>query len=89
MIPWEDIPEEFRQRRTKWNDIFNTMFYQGLPGKTQIYPKQGINAGHALLHIRAIAISFEPKHEHKEACVAYLFSLWFEDIVIPKRKKKK
>jgi len=25
--------------------------------------------------------SFEPQHEHKEAAVAYLMSLWFEKFV--------
>jgi hypothetical protein len=33
----------------------------------------------AIRHLQVIQASFEPKHEHKEAAVAYLASLWFTD----------
>jgi hypothetical protein len=31
-------------------------------------------------HLKAIMGSFQPKHEHKTAGVAYLMSLWFEAV---------
>lgn len=35
----------------------------------------------AFKHLGAIQGSFEPKHEHKEAGVAWLASLWFDEVV--------
>jgi len=29
-------------------------------------------------HLQTIQGSFEPKHEHKQDCVAYFMSLWFQ-----------
>ena len=42
--------------------------------------KQGISLSLALRHLGACLSSWEPKHEHKTAGVAYLMSLWFEDL---------
>ena len=81
---WDTIPDEFRRNRgTKWNEIQSRWFYRGLPKETQFIPKEGIDVNIAIRHLKAIQGSFEPKHEHKEAGVAWLMSLWFEDIVIP------
>jgi len=47
--------------------------------KSEVPPvKEGIDVNMALRHLHAIQGSFEPKHEYKEAAVAYLASLWFE-----------
>lgn len=90
MPDMKDIPEEFKQfcgRGTKWNQLFSDWFYSGL-SKLDLVPKDGIDKNLALRHIRAVMGSFEPKHEHKEAAVAYLLSLWFTDESSWERKGK-
>lgn len=75
---WSDIPEEFKNRTTKWNKLFRLIFFKGeAPGT--IASVEGIDPHKAGRHLRAIMKSWEPKHEHKEAGVAYLMSLWFAD----------
>lgn len=77
--PYEAIPEQFKRfQGTKWNRLFSAWFFRGLESYC-LLPKEGIDESAALRHIRAVMASWEPKHEHKEAGVAYLFSLWFED----------
>lgn len=77
MPRWEDIPDDFRRGHTEWNRTVRTWFYSGLSG-WPCTPKPGIDHGVALGHLSAIQGSFEPKHEHKMAAVAYLMSLWYE-----------
>lgn len=80
MMPdYKDIPEEFKRGRTKWNELVSTWFFRGLKN-AQYKPKEGIDQKKALRHLKCIMGSWEPKHEHKEAAVAYLLSQWFEDI---------
>jgi hypothetical protein len=78
---WESIPEEFRRcNGTEWNRIQSAWFFKGLPADVQFFPNEGIDAEVALRHLATIQRSFEPKHEHKEAAVAWLLSCWFEKI---------
>lgn len=91
MPKYEDIPEEFLHwsPNDKWQKFFGDMFYHGIK-IVELKPKDGIDGQDALRHLRVIAGSFEPKHEHKEAAVAYLASQWFNDIVyelLPRGKK--
>ena len=79
MPEWESIPIEFKNGRTPWNDLFNTLFFKG-GSLAHLVEKPGINRKEAIQHIRGVMQSFDPKHEHKEAACAYLFSLWFEPI---------
>ena len=74
-----DIPEEFKchNRPTEWNQLFSTLFFCG-GSIAHLVAKPGIDKTNAIKHIRACMASWEPKHEHKEAGCAYLFSLWFE-----------
>lgn len=72
------IPQEFKDRHTKWNKLFSDWFYNGLSELTVI-PKENIDKNKALAVISAHMRSWEPKHEHKEAGVAYMMSLLFED----------
>ena len=87
MPPYSDIPDEFKHGHTKWNDLMNDWFYCGI-SDLQVTPKEGIDKQKALLNIRAIIGSFEPKHEHKEAACAYLMSLWFDDATWKQAKKR-
>jgi hypothetical protein len=72
-----DIPKEFHRGNTDWNRLQSKWFFQGIDARI-FQAKPGIDRNHAMGHLQAIQGSFEPKHEHKEAAVAYLMSLWFE-----------
>lgn len=74
--PYNAIPEQFKNGVTEWNRFFSDMFFAGIKS-LELTPREGIDQAKALRHIRTISASFEPKHEHKEAGVAYLMSLWF------------
>lgn len=79
MPPQVDIPDEFKgMGRTRWNKLFNDWFFFGLES-LELTPREGVDKSKALRHIRAVMGSFEPKHEHKEAAVAYLLNEWFTD----------
>ena len=80
MPSYEDIPKEFRiLSDNKWARFTAQWFFEGVDAK-RLVPREGVDRTEALRHCSAILRSFEPKHEHKEAAVAYLLSLWFEDV---------
>jgi hypothetical protein len=81
LIPPEDeIPEQFwRHNGTVWNEFQSDWFFGGLD-EPAFYPKDGIDPEMAYRHLATIQGSFEPAHEHKEAAVAYLASLWFDKV---------
>jgi len=92
MPPMEAIPEEFRHDGArsspvaeKWLGFQRQWFYKGLEG-VKFARKEGIDAETAFRHLQCIQGSFQPKHEHKVAAVAYLASLWFEDYELPEAK---
>ena len=76
---WDDIPDEFKFGKTVENEFFSDLFFSGVKNQ-EFTPREGINTSKALKHVMAIARSFEPAHEHKEAACAYLLNKWFEDI---------
>ena len=76
--PYAEIPDEFKRGNGKWNKFQRDWFFGGLASENLI-PGEGIDKRAALRHLGAIQGSFEPKHEHKEAAVAYLASKWFTD----------
>lgn len=78
---YSEIPDEFKRGGSPWCRWQQELFFNGL--KEFPTPKEGIDRDAAIRHLAAINRSFEPKHEHKEAGVAYLASLWFESPVIP------
>jgi len=53
-----------------------TWFFKGLTSEDMPTAREGIDLNEAMLHLSAIQRSFEPQHEHKQAAVAYLASLW-------------
>ncbi len=79
--PRGDIPQEFYAGRTDWCKFVSRWFFKGLPDGTAFRCKEGVDGNTALRHLRAIMCSFEPKHEHKTGGVAWMMSLWFEDVV--------
>lgn len=85
---WEDLPEDLRSnwhrqggtgRWAKWLKLMNDWFYSGLKSTDGLKAKEGIDLNTALQHIHTCLGSFEPKHEHKTAGVAYLMSLWLDE----------
>ena len=88
MPKMNDIPKEFRNMnsRNKWNRFQQDWFFNSVPG-LQVWPKEEIDPEKALQHLSGIQRSYEPKHEHKVASVAYLASLWFDDITYDGQKR--
>lgn len=82
---WEDIPAEFKKHGNPWEALASRWFFQGLPRDTEFHPKPGVDINKALRALHAVLNSFEPKHEHKMAGVAYLMAEWFEDIKITEK----
>jgi hypothetical protein len=79
---YDTIPEQYQSGRTIWNDLTSKWFFFGLKQEDfeGIEPKPGVDPKKAFRALGAIIGSFEPKHEHKEAGVAYLFSEWFQEV---------
>lgn len=78
-----DIPEDFRLDRgdaRPWIKFQQQWFFHGLPKGTTFRVRDGIDRTAALRHLSAIQGSWAPSHEHKQAAVAYLASLWFEEV---------
>lgn len=73
--PWSEIPDEFKCQRSPWVKWQQDWFFSGL--KRMPVPNAGVDLDRAMQNLACIQRSFEPKHEHKEAGVAYLASLWF------------
>lgn len=79
MPAYADIPAEFKSDSNKWVKFQQTWFFRGLGG-AESDMAEGVDGPTAWRHLKAIQGSFQPKHEHKEAAVAYLASLWFTDV---------
>lgn len=80
LIPaWSDIPDDFKNEAgaaARWVKFQRDWFFRGFPKGTRLEAKPGVDVTLAMRHLKAIQGSFEPKHEHKEAAVAFLASLW-------------
>lgn len=76
MPKYKDIPEQFRRGDDPWTLWQQEWFFKGL--KKRPIPKENIDLEKAILHLHCIQASYQPKHEHKQAAVAYLASLWFK-----------
>lgn len=82
MPAYKDIPAEFKKvGASKWERVADRWFARGLKGVEFVH-KSNVDLTQALRHLTTIMNSYEPKHEHKIAAVAYLMSLWFEDITV-------
>jgi hypothetical protein len=76
MPKMHQIPEEFTREICPWVKFQQRWFYKGLDEFPTAKP--GIDQQQAKIHLALIQKSFEPKHEHKQAAVAYLASTWLE-----------
>lgn len=86
MPPYEECVEGLkalpREERKKWEEFQSRWFFEGLPDAMQVRLHEGIDGEKAFRHLGSIQGSFAPKHEHKEAAVAYLASRWFSDVAL-------
>ena len=72
---YQDIPDTFKKMTNQWVKWQQRWFFDGLC----VFPeaKDGVDMKLAMMHLTAIQRSYLPKHEHKQAAVAFLASLWF------------
>ena len=85
MPVYSDIPDDFKSMNNPYVKWQQKWFFSGLKESDIPKTKNGIDSKKAIRHLSAIQNSWSPKHEHKEAGVAYLASLWFEE---PKIERK-
>jgi hypothetical protein len=76
----KDALHAMEDRGRRWIDFQQAWFYDGLAADTKIDLRDGIDSEQAIRHLKVIQGSYASKHEHKEAAVAYLASLWFDDV---------
>ena len=86
--PMSEIPDEFKHDANYFCRLQSRWFFEGISA-SEFHPKPGIDLNAAIRHLSAIQGSFEPKHEHKKAGVAYLMSLWFDEPKTPKGHRPK
>lgn len=80
MPVWEEIPVIFRSfRGNEWTEFVDEWFFHGWP-KRGLYSNGDIDPEKAYLHADTVMRSYQPKHEHKIAAVAWLLSRWFDRI---------
>lgn len=74
--PMDEIPQEFTERTNRYNKLVCRWFASGLDARS-LMVKQGIDRKAAIYHLTCLMNSFELRHEHKIAAIAYLMSEWF------------
>lgn len=72
------------RKQEKMLELADAWFFYGVELKKTV-PREGIDVQHALSHIATIQRSYQPKHQHKRAAVAYLFDRWFKKVKWEKR----
>lgn len=86
-----EIPVEFKESDNPWALVQADWFhkyvsgyvyskYKDIDDELTFIPKKNIDKDKAIRHLKMIQTSMEPKHEHKQEAVAYLMSLWFDNI---------
>lgn len=78
---YDFLPADFKRHNgNKYVEFIAQWFFVGRTKEDmqRLNEKSGIDRRKALVAIKAILASFEPKHQHKEAGAAYLLSQWFD-----------
>jgi len=74
--PAKELPLEFvDESYNLWKEIASSFIY-GTELKQDLRILPSLDSKTAQRHIQSIVGSFEPKHEYKEAAVAFLLSKW-------------
>ena len=76
--PWDEIPEKFRNFSSGYEELASHGCFYAVEFRQEVLA-DGIKAELAIRHLTAVARSFEPKHEHKQAAIAFLISLWLKE----------
>jgi len=74
------IPDEFKRSHNPWSKLVDTWFACGLKDGQVPTVRTEFDKEKAWRHLRACMGSYEPRHEHKTAGVAYLMSIWMEPL---------
>jgi len=83
MPPREVLRGDFPNKR-EYERVFSDWFFNGLKS-LEVTPREGVDKGKALAHIKCVMGSFEPAHEDKTAAVAFLLNEWFSEVkAVPK-----
>lgn len=78
LIPdWDLLPCEFQNGTSGFEELARHACFNPVELRPDVLI-DGVDATVASRQLNAIARSFEPKHEHKEAALAYLLSLWLK-----------
>lgn len=73
----EAVPKQFQEHSGPYQNVVSSLFFRG--GKLSDYGldfKPSIDRSAAMTALRALLGSFDPKHEHKTAVVAWALSEW-------------
>lgn len=65
----------------QWVAIADKWFMYGLSDGVEVHMKEGFDGETCWWHLSTIMRSFQPKHEHKIASIAFLMSVWMVAIV--------
>ena len=80
--PLDLIPEAYRSGRAGHVSTYaRSMALGRIDESLALIKRPGVDPELAWTHLCTIASSFEPKHEHKEAALAWLLSMWYLDVV--------
>lgn len=78
---WDEIPDEFKKSHgNAWVEVVEVWFNSGWPDGWVVLPREGVDPKKAFIAMAACLQSFEPKHEHKIAGVAFMLSDWFSTV---------
>ena len=86
MPPMDKMPPPFRDDHDSHPAMVlvrRLNFGPPIPANVEFHAVEGISAEMAFRQIRMIGGSFAPKHEHKEAAMAYFISIWFTKVIVP------
>lgn len=88
LLPEADkIPKEFWSSQNDWHQFADRLFFHGWPTDMEIYSRPDVDGQIAIEHVGTVLRSYQPKHEHKMAGVAWLLSRWFKAVRhIPKKE---
>jgi hypothetical protein len=78
--PWDKIPDDFKNYRHPAVKTFNTWMFGKFAGGVNFAAVKGIDPEAAFLHCLVVMKSYQLKHEHKKAAVAFLINRWFTRI---------
>jgi hypothetical protein len=75
------IPAEFYNGNTRFNNAFSALFFRGgTLADHGLRVKAGLDRAQVMAAVKVLMCSFDPKHEIKEATVAWALSEWCDVI---------